>query len=151
MKSRNIWEDERGVEPTVMKILVGIILVSLGLGIGVSLYQQFGEEIGDFGFELEFSDHPDGEVTMGTSETKNVLVETRAEFGIGEGEEEVTLNIRTIEGNLSASFVSDTIPVGGSTNLTIETDNTPVGQYIIEIEGLADGEIEDASIEVNVE
>lgn len=39
---RELSEDERGVEPTVMKILVGVILVSIGLGIGVTMYQRFG-------------------------------------------------------------------------------------------------------------
>ena len=145
---RNILQDESGQEPTVLKILVGIILVSIGLGIGVTIYQQFGEEIQDFGFEIEIAEE---EITMGTNDTRNLEIETKAEFGIGEGEENINLSIRSIEGdNLTAEFVSSPIPIGGSTNLTIETNNTPTGEYTIEIEGESKGNYGDDSISVNI-
>ncbi len=38
---KGLHSDERGVEPTAMKILVGVILVAIGLGVGITLYTQF--------------------------------------------------------------------------------------------------------------
>ncbi|TES83745.1 MAG: hypothetical protein E3J91_01535 [Hadesarchaea archaeon] len=39
---KGLLGDEAGVEPIVMKIMAGIILLAVGLGIGVALYQQAG-------------------------------------------------------------------------------------------------------------
>lgn len=39
---KRLLEDEAGVEPIVMKIMAGIILLAVGLSIGVALYQQAG-------------------------------------------------------------------------------------------------------------
>lgn len=37
-----ILKDEAGVEPTAMKIMVGVILLAIGLGIGVAVYKTVG-------------------------------------------------------------------------------------------------------------
>jgi hypothetical protein len=37
-----ILKDEAGVEPTAMKIMAGVILLAIGLGIGVAVYKTVG-------------------------------------------------------------------------------------------------------------
>ncbi len=93
---KNILQDERGQEPSVMKILVGIILVSLGLGIGVTLYQRFGEELQNPDIKIDFPQHPDGEITMSPGENKWITVEVSETFNMEEGEN-VTLSAETGE------------------------------------------------------
>ncbi len=72
----DLAKDERGVEPTVMKILVGIILVSIGLGIGFTMYQRFGGQAQNV---LNYDIHLDSDsasVPRGDSATIEVEVST---------------------------------------------------------------------------
>lgn len=46
-------EGERGVEPLVMKLMAGIILFAIGLGIGMTIYLRAGSSAGQaLGFSV---------------------------------------------------------------------------------------------------
>jgi hypothetical protein len=79
-KKQELLQDERGVEPTVMKILVGIILIAIGLGIGVTLYRHFGGAATHY-LDFTVSVTPDGgTITLDNdnSTTASISVESIA-------------------------------------------------------------------------
>jgi len=150
---RNILQDESGQEPTVMKILVGIILVSLGLGIGVSLYQQFGEEIQDFGFTVEFPQHQNGEITMSPGENEWITVKAAGELDMGEGK---NVKLSANPGVLEVEWFQDNsnVKIGNSTEMKIIVDeNTPTREdpYPIVVEGNSEGNNASKTLYVKVE
>jgi len=61
--------DERGVEPTAMKIMAGVILLAIGLGIGVAVYRSVTKAVPCFSVDLS----PTG-ATASPGDDKNVQV-----------------------------------------------------------------------------
>lgn len=120
---------ESGQEPTVMKILVGIILVAIGLGIGVTVYQKFG------GAATEYLDYdvmvtPEA-ATASIGESEIVEVDVRTNVGF---EEEVNLNATGIPKNVQVNFnPSDGIPSFGSTMNVNLLEGAPLGTHTITI------------------
>ncbi len=45
-------QEEAGVEPTALKIMAGIILLAIGLGIGVAVYRSVGKAMPSFSIDL---------------------------------------------------------------------------------------------------
>ncbi len=153
VSQRNILQDERGQEPTVLKILVGIILVSLGLGIGVTIYQQFGEEIQNFGFTIEFPQHQDGEITMTPGENEWVSVKLSGEFDMSEGK---NVNLSAEPGVLEVEWFNDNsnVKIGNSTEMKVIVENdipTREDPYPIVVKGESEGNNASKTLYVKVE
>jgi hypothetical protein len=49
---KRILKDKAGVEPTAMKIMAGVILLAIGLGIGVAVYRSVGKAMPSFSIDL---------------------------------------------------------------------------------------------------
>ena len=115
--------DQRGVEPTVMKLMAGIILLAIGLGVGISLY-LVAAEVARLTFQVTLSP---GSVTIGIPENaekdniRNVIVSIER---LGDYDRRVTLSKTGVPGNVRVEFSPDHgTPSFGST-MTITVDNT---------------------------
>ncbi len=120
---KGLLEDEAGVEPIVMKIMAGIILLAVGLGIGVALYQQAGmgaEQTLSFSVNVSPTNTTIGKPT--TSEnTITAQVTVQPVLGY---DKEVTLSATGMPKGVSISFSpQSSTPEFGST-MTISVDNT---------------------------
>ncbi len=132
---KRLLEDEAGVEPIVMKIMAGIILLAVGLSIGVALYQQAGmgaQEALSFSVNVSPTNATIGKPT--TSEnTITAQVTVQPVLGY---DKQVTLSATGVPTGVSVSFSpqSDT-PEFGST-MSISVDNTAdLGTTTITIRG----------------
>jgi len=121
---KGFLKDEAGVEPTVMKIMAGIILLAVGLGIGVAVYQSAGRGITE---QLSFRvDVGADEVVIGkpatTDNSKDIQV--NVEEILGDYDKTVTLRYSQLPTGVNITFnpPSDT-PNFGST-MTVKVDNT---------------------------
>lgn len=132
---KGLLEDEAGVEPIVMKIMAGIILLAVGLGIGVALYQQVGmgaEQTLSFSVNVSPTSATIGRPT--TSEnaiTPQVTVQPVLGY-----DKQVTLSATGLPTGVSVSFSpQSSTPEFGST-MTISVDNTAdLGTITITIRG----------------
>ncbi len=144
---RGLLEDERGVEPTVMKILVGIILIAMGLGIGVSLYKHFGSTATHY-LDFTVSVTPgNGAIERDNSGTVSINVETFSGY-----DKTVTLSCSGTPENVKITFspMSGT-PTFGSTMRIEVGSNAPVGTYTLTIKGRgADGTEKVATYELTI-
>ena len=52
MKKLNFLKEEAGVEPTALKIMAGVILLAIGLGIGVVVYRSVSKAMPSFSIDL---------------------------------------------------------------------------------------------------
>lgn len=131
---RNLLHDERGVEPTVMKILVGIILVSIGLGIGVTMYQRIGSNINrQLNYSVTVSPSSDT-IKKGNTKTADVTVSTNVGF-----DEQVTLTPTGVPTGVTISFhpSAGTPTFGSSMQITVN-ENAPTIVQTITINGETD-------------
>lgn len=108
---RGPMDEERGVEPTVMKILVGIILVTIGLGVGVTVYRKFGDSTTSY-LDYSVSVSPEMDtITPGETGTYSVEVRTNVNF-----EGDVSLDVSGVPDGVESEFrPSKGIPTFGST------------------------------------
>ncbi|KXB04746.1 hypothetical protein AKJ50_02045 [candidate division MSBL1 archaeon SCGC-AAA382A13] len=134
-------EDERGVEPTVMKILVGIILVSIGLGIGITTYHRIGGSVeGTLDYSVTIT--PTSKtISKGESKTIDVDVTTTVGF-----DEDVHL---TAEGHPTNDVTIDFNPqngnptFGSAMTISIDADAQAQGDHTITVKATTgDGERE---------
>ena len=133
-RMKGLLEDEAGVEPIVMKIMAGIILLAVGLGIGVALYQQAGmgaEQTLSFSVNVSPTSATIGRPT--TSEnTITAQVTVQPVLGY---DKQVTLSATEMPTGVNVSFSPQSgIPEFGST-MTISVDNTAFGTTTITIRG----------------
>ncbi len=147
-RKRGLLRDECGVEPTVMKILVGIILIAIGLGIGVTLYRHFGGAATHY-LDFTVSVTPEGgTIARDDSDTASVSVETFSGY-----DKIVTLSCSGVPENVEVTFspVSGT-PTFGST-MTIEVgSNASIGTHTLTIKGTgADATEKTATYELTIE
>lgn len=127
--TRNISRDQTGQEPTVMKILVGVILIAIALGIGVTVYQRFGSAATSY---LDYSVNvTPGSDTVSSENELIVEVDVRTEVGY---EENVTLRDKGTPENVAINFnPSSGNPTFGSTmNLEVGSEALP-GTHTITI------------------
>ncbi len=120
---KGLLEDEAGVEPIVMKIMAGIILLAVGLSIGVALYQQAGigaQEALSFSVNVSPTSATIGKPT--TSEnTITAQVTVQSVLGYNK---EVMLSATGMPTGVSVSFSPQSnTPEFGST-MTISVENT---------------------------
>lgn len=116
---RNFIREERGVEPTVMKILVGIILVSIGLGVGVTMYRRIGGQAQNY-LDYDVTATP-GSATLHPENSidVDVTVSTNVDF-----DEQVLLDASGVpEGVIIEFNPSSGTPTFGST-MNIEVEGT---------------------------
>ena len=147
MKQRSFLKDERGVEPTVMKILVGIILVAIGLGVGVTVYQRFGKATTSY-LNYSVSNTPNSSnLTPGESEVVSIKVRTDTNF-----EKEVELDSTGVPKNVDVSFSPDNgVPTfGSSMRVKVESNASP-GTHTITVKATADGTEKTATFELEIE
>jgi hypothetical protein len=130
-----LLEDERGVEPLVMKLMAGIILFAIGLGIGVTIYMRVGSSAGQaLSFSVNVSPTsatvgrpPSGENTI----TANVIVQPVLGY-----DKQVTLSATGQPGGVSVNFSpsSDTPEFGSTMTVSVISTATP-GTITITIRG----------------
>lgn len=126
---RNLELDEAGQEPIVMKILVGIILVAIGLGIGVTVYQKFGGAATSY-LDYDVSVTP-GADTSSIGESEVVEVDVRTNVGF---EEEVNLTATGVPEDVQVNFSpSDGVPTFGSTMNVNLLEGAPLGTHTITV------------------
>jgi len=121
---RSLSKDEIGVEPTVMKIMAGIILLAVGLSIGVAVYRWAGKGIEE---QLSFSVDVDAsEVVIGKPATgdNSKTVQVSVEKILGGYDETVTLSYSPTRAGVTITFnPSSGVPNFGST-MTITVNST---------------------------
>ncbi|MBA7501811.1 hypothetical protein ES706_00386 [subsurface metagenome] len=138
---KGLLEDEAGVEPIVMKIMAGIILLAVGLGIGVALYQQAGmgaQEALSFSVNVSPTSATIGIPT--SEDTINAQVTVQPVLGY---DKQVTLSATGMPTGVSVSFSpQSSTPEFGST-MTISVDNNAdLGTITITIRGTGEDDTE---------
>ena len=132
---KRLLKDEAGVEPTVMKIMAGIILLAIGLGIGAALYQRAGkgaEEALSFSVNVSPTNATIGKPTTDEN-TTTAQVTVQPVLGYNK---QVTLSATGMPTGVNVSFSPQSgTPEFGST-MTISVDNTAaLGTTTITIRG----------------
>ncbi len=117
-------KNEAGVEPTVMKIMAGIILLAVGLGIGVTVYRWAGRGIEE---QLSFSVDVDAnEVVIEKPATGEIskIIQVSVEKILGGYDEIVALSYSPSRAGVTITFnPSSGTPNFGST-MTVKVDST---------------------------
>ena len=117
-------KNEAGVEPTVMKIMAGIILLAVGLGIGVTVYRWAGRGIEE---QLSFSVDVDAnEVVIEKPATgdSSKIIQVSVEKILGGYDEIVALSYSPSRAGVTITFnPSSGTPNFGST-MTVKVDST---------------------------
>lgn len=150
-RRRGLLQDERGVEPTVMKILVGIILIAIGLGIGVTLYRHFGGAATHY-LDFTVSVTPDGGTII--LDNDNSIIASVSVESIAGYTKEVALSASgpsgiTILFNEQLTY-SDDCPFGVTMKVTVESGMS-VGAYTITIKGTSEDGTKSTTYELTIE
>ncbi len=149
---KRLLEDEAGVEPIVMKIMAGIILLAVGLSIGVALYQQAGigaHEALSFSVNVSPTSVTIGRPTTGEN---TITAQVTAQPVLGY-DKQVTLSATGMPTGVSVSFSPQSgIPEFSST-MTISVDNTAEpGTTMITIRGTGEDDTEkSATFELTID
>lgn len=143
---RGPLKEERGVEPTVLKILVGIVLVAIGLGVGVTVYRRFGESATSY-LDYRVSVSPASDtISRANSGTYSVDVTTEVDF-----EKEVSLDATTPD-NVECEFnPSSGVPTFGSTMEIYVGSEAEVGTHTITIKASSEDQDETDTLELTIE
>lgn len=145
----DLAKDERGVEPTVMKILAGVILVSIGLGIGVTMYQRFGGQAQDY---LNYSvtvDPGAGDISLGSSDSATVSINSPTGF-----DGDVTLkadlpeNVEVLFNNQEPPY-TEKVPYDVEMSIIVGPDANP-GPYALNIRGTSGDTTKQDSYELTI-
>ena len=127
---RGLSKDEVGVEPTVMKIMAGIILLAVGLGIGVAVYRWAGRGIEE---QLSFSVDVDAnEVVIGKPATgdNSKSIQVNIEKILGGYDKTVTLSYSPSRAGVTITFnPSSGVPNFGST-MMVKVDSTATPENV---------------------
>ena len=133
-------QEEAGVEPTALKIMAGVILLAIGLGIGVAVYRSVGTGVtGQLSFSVNVTA---SEVTLripdngDNSTTVQVSIDKILDYN-----KAVTLSYSPSISNLSITFnPSSGTPNFGSTMTIRINENTSPENVTITVKGSdADG------------
>jgi hypothetical protein len=133
-------QEEAGVEPTALKIMAGVILLAIGLGIGVAVYRSVGTGVtGQLSFSVNVTA---SEVTLripdngDNSTTVQVSIDKILDYN-----KAVTLSYSPSISNLSITFnPSSGTPNFGSTMTIRINENTSPENVTITVNGSdADG------------
>lgn len=149
-KLRSIRKDERGVEPTVMKILVGVILVGIGLGIGIPLYLNLGGAAqSQLNYSLSVSPSEDT-ISPGNSATSSLEVNTYTGY-----DKAVTLTAKGVPENVTVSFndqssYSGVPPYTVTLKVSVESGAESGGPITITIRGESEGTVKTTDYELTI-
>lgn len=147
---KNLYRDECGVEPTVMKILVGVILVGIGLGVGIPLYLHFGGAAESY-LNYSLSVTPsEGTIPVDNSDTATVSVETLAGYSKG-----VTLAASGAPDNVTVLFneqssYSDTPPYDVTMKIIVGSTADSGGPYTITVKGTSEDGTKNTSYKLTI-
>ncbi|KXB09239.1 hypothetical protein AKJ46_00720 [candidate division MSBL1 archaeon SCGC-AAA833K04] len=135
--------DESGVEPTVMKILVGVILVGIGLGVGIPLYLHFGRAAETtteaMGYSLSLASSGDN-IPRGDSAKITVTVSRE----LATFDKKATLTASGVPDNVTVLFgnKSSYTAIPGyqvKMNISVGSTATPVNNHIITVKATSEG------------
>lgn len=146
-----LHRDERGVEPMAMKLLVGVILLAIGLGIGVTLYTKWGGAAGSM-LNFDVTVNPNSETLgvppAGSDNTTDATVEVQSFAGY---DKTVNLSCTGEPDNVDISFSnpSDTVPFSSTMTITIGS-GAPTGTYAITIKATSEDETRTATYELTI-
>jgi len=93
-----ILKDEAGVEPTALKIMAGVVLLAIGLGIGVAVYKTVGGAV--TAMKVDVSLAKSG-TTIARNNTDNIQVYVTLIMGTTEN---VTLYTTGVPDNVAVTF-----------------------------------------------
>lgn len=139
--------DERGQEPTVMKILVGIILVAIGLGIGITVYNKFGGTTESYLNYSVTATPSSGKIVKGDSESISIDVSTNVDF-----DESVYLEASGVPENVEVNFnPSSGTPAFGSTMIVTVGENSQTEAQTLTIRAsTTDGDEKTATYDLEI-
>ncbi len=133
----SFYEDERGIEPTIMKLLVGVILVAVGLGVGLTMYNSLGDSVSS-ALKYDLTTSPSSaSVSVDNSIEVSVEVNSLSEF-----DGSVNLQSFGTPENVEVIFRPESgDPDFGSTMRITVGEHTQVGTHTITVKGISeDGE-----------
>ncbi|KXB08879.1 hypothetical protein AKJ55_00330 [candidate division MSBL1 archaeon SCGC-AAA382M17] len=144
---KGILKDERGQEPTVMKILVGIILVAIGLGIGITVYNKFGGATESYLNYSTTATPSSGTIMKGSSESISIDVSTNVEF-----DENVYLEATGVPENVEVAFnpSSGTPPFGATMIVTVGENAQSETQTLTIRASTTDGDEKTATYDLEI-
>lgn len=131
-----------------MKILVGIVLVVIGLGVGVTVYKKFGGAAKGY-LNYRVSATPSSD-TIARGNSKDVLIPVTTNVGF---DKKVNLKATGVPDNVKVSFnPSSGTPTFGSTMTVTVGSNAPVKSQTITIKGTTNaGDEKTATYELTIE
>ncbi len=144
---RTLYKDEKGIEPTVMKLLVGIVLVAIGLGIGVTMYKKMGSTASN-ALNYEITATPKAEtITAGDSSTVSIDVNSLSSY-----EKTVELSATGNPEDVDISFSPESgEPSFGSTMTITVDDNASPGTHTVTIRGDSEDGEKSTTFELTIE
>jgi len=93
-----ILKDEAGVEPTALKIMAGVVLLVIGLGIGVAVYKMVGGSVTAMKVDVSLAQ---SSTTIAKNNTDNIQVDVTLIMGTTEN---VTLYTIGVPDNVAVTF-----------------------------------------------
>lgn len=145
-----LFRDQQGVEPLVMKLMAGIILLAIGLGAGITVYRMVNpEKILSYTVTLSPSSATVGRPATGDN-TLNVSLSVER---LTDYTHTVTLSATGLPDNVEAGFSPRSeVPNFGSTMTVKVGPNAPPGTHTITIKATgADGTEKSTIFELNIE
>jgi len=129
--------EERGVEPLALKLLAGLILLAVGLGLGLTMYRRAGKTLEKVGIRLSLEPEswtlpkPEGENVL----TVQVTVESLLDF-----QGNVSLSASGVPSGVDVSFSPDFGTPTFYSTLQIRVTNTVNrGTYSLTIRARGNG------------
>ena len=133
---KRILKDEAGVEPTAMKIMAGVILLAIGLGIGVAVYRLVGNDVRLVGNgvtgQLSFSvDVEENEVTLGKPDTGEHSITVKVSVdNILDYNKVVTLSYSPSRAGVSITFNPSSGTPTFRPDMTVRVDHTATPETV---------------------
>lgn len=146
--------DETGVEPLAMKILAGMILLTVGLGIGFAIYTKVGRGIEHMlSFTVKIEGQPEHNLTLGvpSSGDNSAIVSVRVEE-ITPYDKMVYLSYSGAPTNVSLQFSPPSGEPTFSSSLTLRVSpGAPRGTHSITIRAVGeDGAEQTATLRITL-
>ncbi len=123
-----------GIEPLALKLLVGVLLTAVGLGLALTLYQRAGKSI-EHVFSFDLSLEPES-WELSHPEVENSLSVRVTVQAIGDYDKNVSLSVDQIPAGIKVTFSP---PSGKPTfystmTLTVSSIVQP-GEYVLTVRG----------------
>lgn len=144
---KTLYKDERGVEPNIMKLLVGVVLVAIGLGIGVTIYKKM-DNSGSKALNYEVTVTPTAdEISKGKIITVSIDVNSPSNY-----DKSVELSSTGDPDNVVILFSPTSgKPDFGSTMTIAVGDQAPTGTHTITVKGISDDDEKSATFDLTIQ